>query len=84
MSAHKRKRSRPKPTTIEERKKAIGRPWRALYSGRCFLCKNQISVGSLVCCLKSSVIHYSCHPDWVPAPFPGYTYSGRKKGGDNA
>lgn len=66
--------------TIKQKKDEI-KPWRAKYGGRCTYCHGQITPGrDLVCYTKfGNVIHYTCHPDWVPAPAPGYEYSGRRK-----
>lgn len=69
-----------KPRTIKEKKAAI-RPWKAKFDGKCPRCGGgEIKEGQLVCRSPESdaVIHYSCHPDWRPAPFPGYDYRGRK------
>lgn len=64
--------------TVKQKKDAI-RPWRAQYDGKCPKCQGNIDAGSLVCRSEfGNVIHYHCHPDWRPAPFPGYTYQGRK------
>ena len=70
-----------KPRTVQEKKNAI-KPWRAKYDGECPKCNHDITKGSLVCRapvpFTSLVIHYTCHPDWRPAPLPGYDINGRK------
>lgn len=65
--------------TIKQKKAEI-HCWRAKYDGWCPRCSSAIRKGDLVARSKSHdvVIHYICHPDWVPTPFPGYDYSGRK------
>lgn len=70
-----------KPRTVAEKKKAI-KAWRAKFDGNCGVCKHDISKGRDLVTrhpkFTDHIIHYSCHPDWRPAPFPGYDINGRK------
>lgn len=67
--------------TIQQKKTEI-KTWRAMYDGTCKGCWKEINAGRDLVTRHpehGQIIHYSCHPDWVPAPFPGYDHSGRKK-----
>ena len=67
--------------TLQQKKDAI-KPWRARFGGRCERCDTSIKKGSLVCrdpLNANFVIHYQCHPDWLPSMRAlGYELSGQR------
>lgn len=60
---------RPCPTVAPETSHAFS----AKYDGRCFICRDQISIGQVVCFREDRVVHRQCRNTYAQPDAPEWT-----------